>query len=545
MIRQLDFGFESHGNKSFVTYRITDWDRMDPVEIEMMRRNKIEGLLPFNIMQSDEQILCCYDITSMANLGFTLQRRLNRRQLLQILEKLARGMENAEDYMLDSSHFVLNPEYIYTTLGELDIQLMLIPCLSEDVTEQIDLNDFLRNLISGISFDYSQGGGDFYAQILNYINSGKKVTPRGLRETLYQFMDGGKLQKEGGTLRTAGEEAETSSAANNEEFFQRKRSLDSRAVKQEGKQQGSKESLQVQQGTAFQMPFQQPRKEALNPPAREQREKGKKGFLKKEKKQKLRMNPDIEVPGIAIPGTDDISIKIPDSPPASLEQPGQDVKKEISAPPAESKRKKHSLFHKRADHAAGNAEASAHVNGPVPKAIPKSFALQGITDPNHQMPAGPAPEEYPAAALQQNGAMAGNDPADRGKPDAGGKSAGTGQVNSYAAAGEIAGTVMIENTGEEKPFLENAKTGERIYLTRESFRLGRHPDYVDYVVGNPTVGRIHATIVQRKGRYYVMDVNSQNGTFVDKKRIPSNIEVEITDGCQVQLGTEHYYFYTR
>lgn len=109
---------------------------------------------------------------------------------------------------------------------------------------------------------------------------------------------------------------------------------------------------------------------------------------------------------------------------------------------------------------------------------------------------------------------------------------------------EIGGTVLMEEVASYRgAYMENKKTGERILLTKESFAIGRNPDYVDYVVNSPTVGRLHLQIIQRDTRYYVIDINSKNGTFINKNRIQSNIEEPVHSGDIVQIGAEEFYFY--
>ena len=59
-------------------------------------------------------------------------------------------------------------------------------------------------------------------------------------------------------------------------------------------------------------------------------------------------------------------------------------------------------------------------------------------------------------------------------------------------------------------------TGEKIELGKPSFVLGKNPEKSDYAVAdNTNISRVHAVITMRNGRYYVMDQNSTNGTFIN------------------------------
>ena len=61
---------------------------------------------------------------------------------------------------------------------------------------------------------------------------------------------------------------------------------------------------------------------------------------------------------------------------------------------------------------------------------------------------------------------------------------------------------------------------------------------------NKAVGRSHADIITRGQRYYVMDLNSKNRTFINGQAIPSQQEMEIMDGDCVRLANEEFIFHT-
>ena len=70
--------------------------------------------------------------------------------------------------------------------------------------------------------------------------------------------------------------------------------------------------------------------------------------------------------------------------------------------------------------------------------------------------------------------------------------------------------------------------GKRVHVTlsparfaglRLGLSLGRHPELVDEVVDGNSVSRRHLRISQRSGRFYVEDLNSTNGTFINHRRL--------------------------
>jgi pSer/pThr/pTyr-binding forkhead associated (FHA) protein len=56
------------------------------------------------------------------------------------------------------------------------------------------------------------------------------------------------------------------------------------------------------------------------------------------------------------------------------------------------------------------------------------------------------------------------------------------------------------------------------------------------------VGKIHACIRKRNGRYYIVDLNSKNGTYVNGIRLKSNVEHELSDNDEFVLANTVFTF---
>lgn len=85
------------------------------------------------------------------------------------------------------------------------------------------------------------------------------------------------------------------------------------------------------------------------------------------------------------------------------------------------------------------------------------------------------------------------------------------------------------------------RTGEKIHITKDGFRLGSGAD-VDYVVGQQGISRKHASIVYRNNTYCVMDLGSTNGTFINGRQVPKNAPIEIHSGDILRLAGEEWKF---
>jgi ribosomal protein L37E len=109
------------------------------------------------------------------------------------------------------------------------------------------------------------------------------------------------------------------------------------------------------------------------------------------------------------------------------------------------------------------------------------------------------------------------------------------------------GTTVLDSDqfGEPTfPYLIRERTEEKITVDKPNFRIGKEKSFCDYfVANNNAISRSHADIISKEGRYYIIDHNSTNKTYVDDRVIPVKQEVEIFSGTKVKLANEEFVFY--
>ena len=76
------------------------------------------------------------------------------------------------------------------------------------------------------------------------------------------------------------------------------------------------------------------------------------------------------------------------------------------------------------------------------------------------------------------------------------------------------------------------RVGESFPLNADRMTIGRRPDS-DIFLDDVTVSRDHALLVRRAGDYYLDDLGSLNGTYVNRHRIESH---RLEDGDELQVG---------
>ncbi|URZ18070.1 FHA domain-containing protein [Clostridium felsineum] len=97
---------------------------------------------------------------------------------------------------------------------------------------------------------------------------------------------------------------------------------------------------------------------------------------------------------------------------------------------------------------------------------------------------------------------------------------------------------------EKFPYLLENKKGvvEKIFINKDSFKVGRLSGSVDYVSDNRAIGKLHAEIRKVNSDYYVMDLESKNGTFINDKRLESNKLYKMKENDIIKFANSYYTF---
>ncbi len=70
----------------------------------------------------------------------------------------------------------------------------------------------------------------------------------------------------------------------------------------------------------------------------------------------------------------------------------------------------------------------------------------------------------------------------------------------------------------------------------QEFILGRDPAFADLCFRDPWMGRQHARFIRQSGYFYLEDLASLNGTFVDGRRLLRHENLLLPDSCELRLG---------
>lgn len=102
-------------------------------------------------------------------------------------------------------------------------------------------------------------------------------------------------------------------------------------------------------------------------------------------------------------------------------------------------------------------------------------------------------------------------------------------------------TMILKRRKEEHLILRSENPAyPDMSITRESFLIGKKKDAVDGWIKARGISRIHGKISKEEGQYYLTDLNSTNGTFLNGGRLEVNEKARIRAGDRVGFGDIRY-----
>jgi len=111
--------------------------------------------------------------------------------------------------------------------------------------------------------------------------------------------------------------------------------------------------------------------------------------------------------------------------------------------------------------------------------------------------------------------------------------------------GEVEAAEALQEAGVQGPALVvrsgGGRAGEVFRPQGERTTVGRSPD-CGIFLDDVTVSRRHAELVARDGDYFIEDLGSLNGTYVNRRRIES---AKLEDGDELQIGKYRLTYLSR
>lgn len=103
-------------------------------------------------------------------------------------------------------------------------------------------------------------------------------------------------------------------------------------------------------------------------------------------------------------------------------------------------------------------------------------------------------------------------------------------------------TVLLSDAKKpEGPELVCEKTGEVVPLTKFPFYIGSAREYADFVPVGEGVSRIHCCISKKENNFYLSDLNSTNGTYLNGKEVLPGKDMLLSANDEIRVTSQEFY----
>ena len=545
----MQFFYENQNSNSFLVYQLEETDKLDSFNYGMIANNKINGIIPANLTQINTDKFLKYNVSSTVTLKQYFEGIVNKKRIVNVFLSIVSAMLEAEDYMIDSTMFVLDTDYIFVDVSSAKASIISFPIVSYHTA--MKPLEFFKSIIFTIQYDRTENA-DYVAEIITYLNSGDQFSLQGFKRLLLSF---------------------NSAAA---KVVQTKPNVVTNVQNKPPKPAPPVKQVQpAPKPTPQQMPVKQvpvQNVQIQTPPPAKSAPAGSPTIAPKPASVG-RSGAGFEIPGggkmqsapqqsaaVNAGGEKRMSLMhlLRNYSKENLEIYKQQKNAEQAAaqsqpqPQPAKPAKAEKRARKRNDSAPkGNPVAGFEIPGS--SQVPPQANVQAppISTPQPAPAVNtPAPQNPPVSAMQQAYTPAPQQPALTRDAAFGTTQGNFGATTTLGVGGSVGTTVLGASPvagNNQKPVLNprliRSKNNENIPVNKPVFRIGKEHSYVDYFVpDNSAISRSHANIVTRGEQFFIVDTNSTNHTYVNGLMIQSNQESEIHDKDIIRLANEDFEF---
>ena len=574
------FSMETLGNDALLVYHLAENESFDNFAKGMLQNNEIIGLIRPSFTQRNLDRYLKYAVTSRIPLSeFLYGSPVKKETLMKILISLAEAVKNASEYLLGEERILLSPDEIYVNISTKQVSLIYLPLL--DFVSETSLREMILSLLISLRYEI-RGDLEYVARIITFLNEKKQLDPEELLNALRQIE---KADSKKGKDETPENAADGPRGQNNNlqgEPVLRKEEQASKNPQeslslppgQQGamgagqfggaipKQPGAFTPVQVQTPPLEQppTPMDFPGLVPVNSGEEEKKKKKLFFFGGKEKKKKSKKEPAAK-PEKSMPSplnNNDMNIQIPGQDPmAGMQIPGNGVQAEMQIPgqekqgngvfgvsfpePEVKKEKKKGLF--------GNKDKLRKSDEGIDFPMPAESKEEPVNVNPPLSYDNPSYKQKPA----QSDSYSKDDPSVEHSIIFGSGTTDEGTSTVLLGGGRQEGrTTLLDDSStgtdgvnrELRPAkLTRIRTHQTVTINQTLFHIGSEGGFVDfYISDNRAISGLHADIVAEDGKYFIVDKNSKNHTYVNEVQIVSGTKTPLASGDRVRLANEEFEF---
>lgn len=102
--------------------------------------------------------------------------------------------------------------------------------------------------------------------------------------------------------------------------------------------------------------------------------------------------------------------------------------------------------------------------------------------------------------------------------------------------------ILTQNRPHDTPYMQEQEGEDIIKVDKNSILVGRMGRFVDHIIDNNAVGKVHAEILHEDDSYFIMDCSSRNGTYLNDDRIKPNTKVKVNNNDVIRFANKEFTF---
>jgi len=168
---RIGISYESEASASYLILTASSSETVFDYQVEMIRSNSINGLLPMDMRQKDETLCFYYNITSKLSLSqFLKRRKLKRSQFIGMISAVTKTLLDCRGYLLYDRCVIIDADYIYISPDTLQVSMAYLPVdTKEDVNSRF--KDFVIDLIINSANIDDSDSDNFLQRIINCLKA--------------------------------------------------------------------------------------------------------------------------------------------------------------------------------------------------------------------------------------------------------------------------------------------------------------------------------------------------------------------------------------
>lgn len=144
-------------------------DDLAAIQVNMLKSNEIEKVLPIEVEEIDFHVKLYYEITAKKILSQVLrEKKLSMQEFYQLLYQIVAAIDASMEYMLEEQNFILDEDFIFIEKDFQDIYLTYLPLTQ--VSGKPELRDEFKDLFFKLVGRVNELTGSGVQQLTNYVN---------------------------------------------------------------------------------------------------------------------------------------------------------------------------------------------------------------------------------------------------------------------------------------------------------------------------------------------------------------------------------------